>query len=55
MLSDSVRTDMRTSPRAFLTLVAHVAEPVAAPSSFLQTFLVESIFKIDPPTEVTAA
>ncbi len=50
--SESVSTDTSSS---FPTLVAQLAVLAATPCSFLHTFLVESIFKMDPYVEVAAA
>ena len=49
-LSDSVRTEMITSPRSLSTLVGHVMLEHAL-CSFLQTFFIESIFRIVPKVE----
>ena len=46
--SDSVTTEISTSPCSLPTLVTQVAVPAANPCNFLTTFLVESIFKIRP-------
>ena len=53
--SDSVRTEINTSPYSFPTLVHQLGLLIAAPCNFLQTFLAESIFKNDPCTVVDAA
>ena len=53
--SDSVSTEISTSPRSFPTLVHQAALSAAIPCSFLHTFLVESIFKTFPKTPVQVA
>ena len=55
MLSDSVSTEITTSPLSFPTLVAQLAVLAVDPCNFLQIFLVESIFKTDPYTDVASA
>ena len=50
-LSESVSTDMTTSPLSLPMFVAQLAEPAAFPCSFRTTFLVESILRTEPKVE----
>ena len=54
-LSEAVRTDTTSSPLSFPTFVHHAAVLAAAPCNFLVIFFVESIFNIEPYTEVASA
>ena len=53
--SDDVTTDWSIDPYSLPTLVTHVAEDLKAPDSFRRIFLVESIFKTQPKTDVIEA
>lgn len=53
--SDSVSTEITTSPLSLPTLVTQLAVLAAAPCSLLHIFFVESIFRIEPYIEVAAA
>ena len=55
MDSDSVKTDINTSPLSLPILFAQLAVLAPSPCSFLQIFLVESIFKTEPYTDVAEA
>ena len=53
--SDSVKTEISTSPLSLPTFVHQEALPAAVPCNFLHTFFVESIFKTLPKIAVQVA